>query len=235
MIQPNNTYIPKLISLLKISGRRGRGLPYHSTLEAYNAELENENERLEGEQAATFRSALGLILYISQDRPDIQFSTKTLATYMSRPCVKAMAAVKHLALYLTSNEEGGILLRRCEPYDAVFDRWNESELVEPDYRQDRSTITLDIFSDSSWGDEKSTRKSTTSGMIFMNGCLIHSICRSQATIALSSCEAELYAANTTMVESIYLYQLIQFLMSDETAVKQRLFMDSWYRGQELDA
>ena len=212
LIQPNNTYIPKLISLLKISGRRGRGLPYHSTLEAYNAELENDNERLEGEQAATFRSALGLILYISQDRPDIQFSTKTLATYMSRPCVKAMAAVKHLALYLASNEEGGILLRRCEPYDAVFDRWNESELVEPDYRQDRSTITLDIFSDSSWGDEKSTRKSTTSGMIFMNGCLIHSICRSQATIALSSCEAELYAANTTMVESIYLYQLIQFLM-----------------------
>ena len=226
LIQPNNTYIPKLISLLKVSGRRGRGLPYHSTLEAYNAELENDNERLEGEQAATFRSALGLILYIAQDRPDIQFPTKTLATYMSRPCVKAMAAVKHLALYLASNEEGGILLRRCEPYDAVFDRWNESELVEPDYRQDRSTITLDIFSDSSWGDEKSTRKSTTSGMIFMNGCLIHSICRSQATIALSSCEAELYAANTTMVESIYLYQLIQFLMSDETAVKQRLFVDS---------
>ena len=29
-----------------------------------------------------------------------------------------------------------------------------------------------------------------------------------------------------MVESIYLYQLIQFLMSDETAVKQRLFVDS---------
>ena len=214
LIQPNNTYIPKLISLLKVSGRRGRGLPYHSTLEAYNAELGNDSERLEGEQAATFRSALGLILYISQDRPDIQFPTKTLATYMSRPCVKAMAAVKHLALYLASNEEG------------VFDRWNESELVEPDYRQDRSTITLDIFSDSSWGDEKSTRKSTTSGMIFMNGCLIHSICRSQATIALSSCEAELYAANTTMVESIYLYQLIQFLMSDETAVKQRLFVDS---------
>ena len=32
LIQPNNTYIPKLISLLKVSGRRGTGLPYHSTL-----------------------------------------------------------------------------------------------------------------------------------------------------------------------------------------------------------
>ena len=145
LIQPNNTYIPKLISLLKVSGRRGRGLPYHSTLEAYNAESESGIERLEGEQAATFRPALGLTLYISQDRPDIQFSTRILATDMSRPCVKPMAAVKHLALYLANNEEGGVLLRRCEPCDAVFDRWNESGLVEPYYRQDRSTITLDIF------------------------------------------------------------------------------------------
>ena len=126
------------------------------------------------------------------------------------------------------------------PYDTVFDFWNASELVEPDYRKDHATITLAIFSDSSWRDEKSTRKSTNSGMIFMNGCLIHSICRSQDTIALSSCEAELYAANTTMVESIYLYQLILFLMSDESPLKQgclwtRLQKSLWYRGQEWDA
>ena len=226
LIQPNNTYIPKLISLLKISGRRGKGLPYHSALESYNAELDIEKERLHGEQAALFKSALGLILYIAQDRPDIQFPTKILATYMAHPCIKALAAVKHLALYLAGTETSGILLRRCDPYDTVFDKWSESELVEPDFRQDRSFITMDIFSDSSWGDERSTRKSTTAGMIFVNGCLIHSICRAQATIALSSCEAELYAANTAMVESIYLFQLIQFLMNDEAAVRQRLFLDS---------
>ena len=226
LIQPNNTYIPKLIALLNISGRRGKGLPYHSTLESYNAELDLEQERLQGEQAVTFRSALGLILYIAQDRPDIQFPTKILATYMAHPCIKALAAVKHLALYLSGTETSGILLRACEPYDTVFDRWNESEIVEPDLRRDRSLITMDVFSDSSWGDEKSTRKSTTAGMIFVNGCLVHSICRAQATIALSSCEAELYAANSTMIESIYLYQLAQFLMNDETAVKQRLFLDS---------
>ena len=85
---------------------------------------------------------------------------------------------------------------------------------------------MDVFSDSSWGEEKTTRKATTAGMIFVNGCLVHSICRAQATIALSSCEAELYAANSTMIEAIYLYQLAQFLMNDETAVKQRLFLGS---------
>ena len=167
----------------------------------------------------TFRSALGLILYIAQDRPDIQFPAKILATYMAHPCIKALAAVKHLALYLSGTETSGILLRTCEPYDTVFDRWNESEIIAPDLRRDRSLITMDVFSDSSWGDEKSTKKSRTAGMIFVNGCLVH-------RIALSSCEAELYAANSTMIESIYLYQLAQFLMNDETAVKQRLFLDS---------
>ena len=135
---------------------------------------------------------------------------------MSRPCAKAMAAVKHFALYIANSEE------------SYFDNVNPmlSELVEPDHRKDRATNALDIFSDSSWGDENSTRKPTSSGMIFTNACFIHSICRSEATIALSSREAELYAANTTMVVSIYLYQLIQFLMNDESAVKQLLFVDS---------
>ncbi len=226
LIQPNNTYIPKLIALLKVSGRRKRGLPYHATLESYCPENDLESERLSGESASLFRSALGLILYVAQDRPDIQFSTKVLATYMAHPCVKALAASKHLALYLDGTSDVGILLRRCDPYDTTFDRWNEEEIVEPDYRKDRSALTLDAFSDSSWGDEKSTRKSTTAGMVFANGCLILSICRAQSTVALSSCEAELYAANSTMIECMYLYQLAQFLMGEDTFVRQRLFLDS---------
>ena len=63
-------------------------------------------------------------------------------------------------------------------------------------------------------------------MVFVNGCLVLSICRAQATIVLSSCEAELYAANSTMVECIYLHQLAQFLIGSELEVRQRLFLDS---------
>ena len=63
-------------------------------------------------------------------------------------------------------------------------------------------------------------------MVFANGCLILSICRAQSTVALSSCEAELYADNSTMIECMYLYQLAQFLMGEDTLVRQRLFLDS---------
>ena len=40
-------------------------------------------------------------------------------------------------------------LRKCDPYDTTFDRWSEEEVVEPDFRRDRSMLTLDAFSDSS--------------------------------------------------------------------------------------
>ena len=58
-----------------------------------------------------------------------------------------------------------------------------------------------------------------------------SVCRTQASVALSSCEAELYAANGLMVESIYLYRLCKFLVGDgcesnSEKVSQRLYLDS---------
>ena len=61
-----------------------------------------------------------------------------------------------------------------------------------------------------------SRKSTSSGVIFLNGALVLSLCRTQCTVALSSCEAELYAANGLVVESIYLFRLCKFLCGDES-------------------
>eukprot|EP00435_Cladocopium_sp_Y103_P056491 s740_g19.t1 len=92
-------------------------------------------------------------------------------------------------------------------------------------------FTLEAYSDSSWADCKTTRKSTSSGVICLNGALVMSVCRTQASVALSSCEAELYAANGLMVESIYLFRLCKFLCGDESdvgsdMVQQRLFTDS---------
>ena len=109
-MQPNGTYIPKLLNMLQISGRRKKGLPHHAVLETYNSEFP-EQDVLTGEEASLFRSALGLILYVSHDRPDISFATKTLATWMSYPCMKAMAALKHLALYLSGTEHVGVMLK----------------------------------------------------------------------------------------------------------------------------
>eukprot|EP00435_Cladocopium_sp_Y103_P033915 s1403_g8.t1 len=113
--------------------------------------------------------------------------------------------------------------------------WRDDEIIADEViipsEQSTARFNIDAFSDSSWADCKPSRKSTSSGLVFLNGALVLSICRTQATVALSSCEAELYAANGLMVECMFLYRLCKFLCKDaseknNTDVQQRLFTDS---------
>ena len=176
LIQPNSTYIPKLVALMKVSGRRKKGLPYHATLENFNADLMVESELLDTEQAATFRSGLGLALYLAMDRPDIQFAVKTLASYMSKPTIKALSALKHLASYLDGTADDGLLVQSADEGQCIFDAWRDDEWIsdEVSFPSDRATarFNIDAFSDSSWADCKTTRKSTSSGLVFLNGAMI---------------------------------------------------------------
>ena len=216
--------------------RKGKkGLPYHATLENFNADLVIESEMLDPDQAAVFRSGLGLALYLAMDRPDIQFAVKTLSSYMARPSVKALSALKHLAAYLDGTPEDGLFLQCTEESQCIFDGWRDDELVSEEIPipadKAEARFNIEAFSDSSWADCKSTRKSTSSGLVFLNGAMILSICRTQASVALSSCEAELYAANGLMVECMYLYRLCKFLRKDELEtnscdVQQRFYIDS---------
>ena len=235
LIRPHAPYVPTLVAMMKVSGRRKKGLPYHATLETFNAEFVVEPEMLGGEQAGLFRSGLGLTLYMAMDRLDIQFAVKGLSSYMSRPSVKALSALEHLASYLEGTPDDGILLRSTEEGKMVSDFWKENDFIQdevtiPDWTADGRFI-LEAFSDSSWTDCKTTRMSTSSGVIFLTGSLLTSICQTQASVALSSCEAELYAANGLMVESLFLHRLCKFLVGDESEgnsdkVQQRLYMDS---------
>ena len=52
------------------------------------------------EEARRFRSGSGSVLYLSQDRVDIQFATKLFASAMSKPTQQAVKCLKHLIIYL---------------------------------------------------------------------------------------------------------------------------------------
>ena len=81
--------------------RRERGVPSHASLDVYDAEATPEDEFLGAKEAQTFRSALGILICLSQERLDIQHVTRILSSYMSRPAETALSAIK-----------GGLLLAR---------------------------------------------------------------------------------------------------------------------------
>ena len=61
---------------------------------------------------------------------------------------------------------------------------------------DGSDFLLRTYTDSDWATNKGTRKSVSACCLVMNGCLLNSGSRNQGLIALSSAEAETYAATS---------------------------------------
>ena len=72
-----------------------------------------------------------------------------------------------------------------------------------------TTPDLDVFVHSDWAGCATTRKSTSGFVIKFMGSTIHFGSRTQATIALSSAEAELYAINTGATESLHIRNILQ--------------------------
>ena len=83
---------------------------------------------------------------------------------------------------------------------------------------------LEVFSDSDWAGNKSSRKSTSSGTMFLDGQVIYTFSRNQKSVALSSGEAEYYAGASAASDSILLKEAIQFLTGKRCKVN--LYLDS---------
>ena len=219
-----------MVELLGLQKKKHKTLPHHSTLEVYDKTKIQPDEFLEADEQRRFRSGLGIALYIAQDRPDIQQALKVLSTYMAGGTHLAMVALKHLGCYLAGTADYGVLLPNTEPYTLCCDLWQRTAWEN---RQDRSVYNVEGHADANWAGCKVTRRSTTSYMIKLNGCLLISSCKLQTTVAMSSAESELYAAASCAAEMIQVGTLLKFLVMDsqdfgskEQKVRLKLYSDS---------
>ena len=167
------------------------------------------------------------IAYLAQERLDIQQTVKVLASYMGRPTRTSLCAFRKLGSFLFQTQDMKMHCVKAEPFASTLTRWNGVE-----ERRDGRPYELDFFSDSGWASCKITRRSTSSGSIFLNGCCIHSHSHAQASISLSSMEAEILAATSLLVEGIMVKQFLHFLLGDvgglenNQQVQMRLWLDS---------
>ena len=140
-----------------------------------------------------------------------------------------MNALKKLASYLQLTGDTIMKYNVVNTKCTVFTRWQHLDVEGQPTQRD---YVIELFSDSDWASSKTTRRSTSSGVIFLNGHCIHSHSRAQASIALSSMEAEVLAATGLLVEGIAIKQALQFLlrcgqcMANNNTVEMKLFRDS---------
>ena len=139
-----------------------------------------------------YRSVVGKLMWLIPLRPDLNFATKELSRALQGPTEEDYAKMKHLVKYLSATR-------------------NYEFTISPSQTSSTDRATITSYVDSDWAGCKATRKSTSGGVLHINGVCVHHYSRTQTTVALSSGEAELYAIGTGVAEALGLRNFLHEL------------------------
>ena len=125
-----------------------------------------EDKGLGTDLHTAFRAAAARANYLAADRLDVQFSAKEVCRWMSAPTTSAWTALKRMVRFLVG------LPRLIFRY--------------PDQTVDH----IDAYGDTDWAGCARTRKSTSGGCVMLGSHALKTWSSTQASVALSSGEAE---------------------------------------------
>ena len=166
----------------------------------------NDEAPLDKQEHADYRRAVGKLQWLTYTRPDISFSTKELARDLQQPTQQSLRKLKHLLRYL----------RGTQQYKMIIRPTHTPQTKEP--------IDLNIYVDADWAGCPNTRKSTSGFIVTMMGSVVQFGSRTQAVVALSSAESELYAIGTGAQEGLHIANFIK--EATTTKVNIRIHTDS---------
>ena len=88
--------------------------------------------------------------------------------------------------------------------------------------------TLEVYSGSDFrlGETQQTRRSVSAGSLFLFGCLLYSTSRSQKALALSSAQAEIYAAASATSDAILMYHCLMFALGNHVEIRVHPSVDN---------
>jgi hypothetical protein len=142
--------------------------------------VEAQEEFLDMEESKEFRGLAARASYLSLDRIDLMFAAKEVCREMAAPTKSSWHRLKRLVRYLLK-------------YPRAEWRFKTGQFAK---------MELKVFSDSDWAGCRSTRKSTSGGIITLDGIVLKAWSSTQATVATSSGEAELHAAIKAASEAL---------------------------------
>jgi hypothetical protein len=159
---------------------------------------------LDGAEAANgqlYRSLIGRLIYLTHSRPNISFSVGVLSRFMHNPSRNHFGAAKRVLRYLAGTKNLGI--------------W---------YRKSKEFILIG-FTDSDWAGSIEDRKSTLGSCFILGTGVVSWNSKKQATVALSSTEAEYVAATATSCQAVWLRRILSDL-GEEQFEPTEIYCDS---------
>ena len=159
------------------------------------AYVDDHDQVLSTEEHSQYRWAVGKLQWMTYTRPDISYATKELARALQQPTTADQQKLKHLLRYIKGTKD-------------------YKQIIRPTVKIPAKAIPdINVYVDSDWAGCPTTRRSTTGILITLLGTTINYGSRTQATIALLSAEAELYAINTGATEALHIRSLLIELLS----------------------
>ena len=106
-IQTHEKHITQLCSLLGLNARnQNKKSPAHADIDK-----EDDTPELSSTSATTFRTCVGVLMYLANDVPQAQHVIRHLATYSSKPTEKSLTVLRHLVGYLCSHMDVCVSLK----------------------------------------------------------------------------------------------------------------------------
>eukprot|EP00253_Pinus_taeda_P003351 PITA_03351 len=134
----------------------------------------------------TYRSMIGIFLYLTGTRPDIMHAVGIVGRFQANPKETHLQIVKRIFKYLRGTQNYGL--------------W---------YPRD-SDLTLHAYTDADWAGSVDDRKSTSGGAFFMGPRLVYWFSKKESSIALSTAEAEYLAIASCCTQLLWMMQTLQY-------------------------
>jgi len=141
-----------------------------------------------------FRSLVCALMYIAvTTRPDISFPVSLLSPILDKPTEQSWNAAKRVLRYLSGTKDIGLNF----------------------YKGDQK-LQLQGYADADWGGDPDTRKSTSGFVAVYGGNTVTWFSKKQTCVALSTMEAEYYAASAGAQELVNLIGVTSVFSESES-------------------
>jgi hypothetical protein len=142
-----------------------------------------------------FMEITGTLMYAAiSSRPDIAHAVHYLASNMIAPTARHMLAAERVLRYLAGTQDIGL----------VFGSRNGGVSSDSRGQGNRVEVEVCAYADADWAGDHRDRKSISGWVAKINGDPISWSSKKQRVVALSTCEAELYAEAAAMQEVLWI-------------------------------